>query len=434
MADTLSLLAVPFLVCLLMTAVLSYLGLHVLKREIIFIDIAMAQVALVGAVVAHVCFGAHEGSWLGLALPVAFTLVAAVLCALARCAVAQLPLEAVIGIGYAAAAGAALLVIGLAPGGHVHVKHMLAGSILWAAGRDVWECVIVFSVAGVVFWCLRERFAQLSEGHGSRVAGSRSAVAWDALFLLLLGIVIVFSVRLGGLVLVFCLLIVPATTAALYASGWGARLVLAWAAGAAAALVGLLFARGFDFSPGPSVAMACGVVLVAAAVLRPWGGLRATGGLLSLLVVALLVRLAAVAPAQGVGGPRPFEPSQPMTSEAHGHEAHHHHGHEPEESPAGHGAPATPELRYEAAADAQARCGIVCEVLGRDVPRGGALLLRFLEGDPPFFFRSAAVEALRKALGERMGFDETAPLSAPANQAAAARLRKQLAELGKEGD
>jgi zinc/manganese transport system permease protein len=243
----------------------------VLKREIIFIDIALAQMAAVGAIAGHVALGAHGDEPLGYGCAFGSVLAAAAFYAVVRARVTQISLEAVIGVTYAIAAAAALFLVGIAPGGHIHVQEMLAGSILWTEWRDIAWCGVAFAAAGAGFVLCRRPFGRISDDYeGARGTGMR-VILWDFLFYLLVGLVISVAVRLAGLVLVFGFLVMPAVASALFTSKRGAGLVLTWGIGAAASLGGLLFADRLDFSVGPSVTLCLGMALVAAgmATIRP---------------------------------------------------------------------------------------------------------------------------------------------------------------------
>lgn len=296
MSGILQMLGLPFLACLLLTGILSYLGLHVLQREVIFIDIAMAQFAALGAVIAHVGFGLHADTWGTWAASLTATLLASAFFATTRQKIRCLHIEAVIGISYAVAAAAALMVIGKGAGGHTHIQQMLSGSILWTTGRDLGRCAVVFVFVGGCFYLFRRPFRVLSRDYGQAGAarpGTRAArgergsrrvhhglLGWDFLFYALCGVVITVSVALAGVVVVFTFLIIPATVSALVCKGWGARLLVAWACGAAASVAGLLFGYYLDFSAGVSVSMFLGVLLLAAALTakRPVESRPAPGG------------------------------------------------------------------------------------------------------------------------------------------------------------
>jgi len=268
MEHLIQLFSQPFLVCLTMVVILGYMGIHVLKREVIFIDIALAQIAAVGAIVAHIAFKAHGDSLFGYSIAFGFTLAASAFYSLVRRKVSQIPLEAVIGVSYAIAAAAALFLVGVAPGGHIHVQHMLAGSILWATWKDVLLCIFVFSAVGLCFYIFRQPFKEISDNYETALKKGAKVVWWDFLFYALFGIVITLAVRIGGVVVIFAFLIIPATISALFSSSWGRRLVISWAIGIGATIAGLLFADRFDFSIGSAISLFLGVALVLAGLSR----------------------------------------------------------------------------------------------------------------------------------------------------------------------
>jgi zinc/manganese transport system permease protein len=276
-------LGIPLLVCLEMIAILGYLGIHVLKREVIFIDIALAQIAAVGATGAELAFEAHGHSLLGYACAFGATLVAAAFFSLVRRGAVQIPLEAIIGVTYAIAAAGALFLVGIAPGGDVHVQEMLAGSILWATWEDVTWAALLFGLVGSCFYALRRPFASLSEGYEGPVRQGANALGLDFLFYALLGLVVTLAVRIAGVVVVFAFLIIPATLSALLASGWRERLIVAWVTGTGASVLGLLFADRLDFSVGPAIALFLGTALVLVGLLRL---LRASRSLSATLCLA----------------------------------------------------------------------------------------------------------------------------------------------------
>jgi zinc/manganese transport system permease protein len=266
--ELVQILGIPLLICLEMIAILGYLGIHVLKREVIFIDIALAQIAAVGAMGAELAFEAHGHSALGYACAFGATLVAAAFYSLVRRRVVQIPLEAVIGVSYAIAAAGALFLLGIAPGGDVHVQQMLAGSILWATWTDVILAAALFALVGCCFYVFRRPFASISEDYEGAAREGVNTLGWDLLFYALLGVVVTLAVRIAGVVVVFTFLIIPATLSALFASGWRERLIVAWITGGVASVLGLLFADRLDFSVGPAIALLLGAGLVLVGLLR----------------------------------------------------------------------------------------------------------------------------------------------------------------------
>ncbi len=266
MIAMIEILTLPFLACLLMTLILGYLGSHVLKREVIFIDISLAQIAALGALTAHIVFKAHSNSILGYGCAVCATLMAAAFFAFSRNRIVEIPLEAIIGVIYAIAAGATLFIIGVAAGGHVHVHDLLAGSILWVTKSDIAICAVCFALVGVCFYCFRKPFGEISENYEAAHKEGRHVLCWDFLFYALFGVVITFCVRIAGVVVVFAFLIMPATISALVSRRESVRLFIAWGSGILTSVSGLVFSYRYDFSVGPSVALFLGILLFLVAV------------------------------------------------------------------------------------------------------------------------------------------------------------------------
>lgn len=266
MSQLIQIIGLPFLACIMMGSILGYMGIHVLKREVIFVDIALAQVAAVGAIVSHLVFEAHEGSVLSYVCSLAAVFSVAALYALARIAITQISLEAVIGISYAIAAAAALFLVGIAPGGHIHIQEILSGSLLWANGRDIISGFIVFLIVGFCFYLFRRPLAGISESYRKIHIKKVGALFWDFIFYLLLGTVITISVRMGGIVVVFAYLIIPATISAVFTSRPCLQLIIIWTAIILASISGLLYAYYLDFSIGPSIALFLGFELIITAL------------------------------------------------------------------------------------------------------------------------------------------------------------------------
>ena len=260
-------LALPFLICVLMSCILGYFGIHVLRREIIFIDIALAQTAAVGSIIAHLTFGVHAHSLVAYLCSLGCVLLTSAFYAAIRNRVVQISLEAVIGVSYAIAAAAALFLVGIAPGGHIHVQQMLSGNLLWTGWRDVVVSLLSFSAVGSCLFAIRKPLAGASNScrhaFGKRI---RSTVLWDFIFYSLLGIVITLSVRIGGVVLVFAYLIVPATISVILSCRSAVQMIIIWPAAIVASIMGLLFSYFFDFSIGPSIALFLGCELILVAV------------------------------------------------------------------------------------------------------------------------------------------------------------------------
>jgi zinc/manganese transport system permease protein len=421
------LLGLPFLVCVAMTAILGYLGIHVLSREIVFVDIALAQIVAVGALGAHLAFGVHEHSLMTYVASLALALGAAAFYALARRKVLQISQEAVIGVSYAIAAAAALFLIGIAPGGHVHTQHMLAGSILWATWTDLLICTLVFGAVGVCFYVLRDPFHRISSDYDRAIREGMKVVAWDFLFYALLGIVITFAVRIGGVVVVFAFLIIPATTSALFTARVRRRLLVTWGAGVLGALLGLLFTHRLDFSVGPAVALFLGVELALAGLWRRSASLVA-GGTTAVVAVGYVALLLAGPSHAGVPRGLPEVPGLLPTQAAPAKTS-------PAESdPSAEFRPGSLErvtttgemaALFERAPDPETRRDVVLRALELEPRCGARLALSYLQEDPPLFFRQGIVDGLSGLGGEPLDWDVMQPFAASVNEEAVERLKEE---------
>lgn len=258
----------PFTACATILALLSYLGMHVLRREIIFIDIALAQIAAVGATVAHIYLGAAEHSLLSYLCAFGFTVLASLFFSQIDRRITRISHEAIIGVTYAISAAAALFVLALAAGGDVHMEHMLTGSILWAQWPDIAAIAVLFGCVGLFHVIFRRQFIRLSEEYGAGAVRGRKDMWWDFLFYVSMGAVITFSVKIAGVLVIFSFLIIPAMVSAMFAVSWRKRLVIAWCVGIGAVILGLVLSYSLDFSCGPAVVTMLGVALIVAALIR----------------------------------------------------------------------------------------------------------------------------------------------------------------------
>jgi len=258
------LLALPFLACLVLTGIHAYLGLHVLARGVIFVDLALAQLAALGLTVALLA-GHSPASAAAYWYALAFAVAGGLLFAATRMRRAPIPQEAIIGIVYAVSTALTVLVVDRAPQGAEHIKQLLVGSILTVSGADVAALAGLYAVVGLVHGLARRPLLAISFAPGG--GGARVAV-WDALFYASFALVVTSSVRLAGVLLVFTFLVVPAAIAALLVRGIGARLALGWATGAVASAAGLIAAYRWDLPTGATVVAAFGAALAVTAGAR----------------------------------------------------------------------------------------------------------------------------------------------------------------------
>jgi|SRR5262245_17440075 len=299
----LELLVVPFLACLVLTAIHVYLGLHVLARGVIFVDLALAQIAALGisvAVLAGYPIQSDAAYWYALA----FTIGGAVVFALSRLHAGPVPAEAIIGIVYAVSAAIALLVVDRAPQGSEHIKQLLVGSILTVTPGEVVTVAALYAVLGMMHWLIRRPLLDISLDPAGARARGRAVALWDFVFYASFGLVVTSSVRLAGVLLVFSYLIVPAVVGVLLARSVLSRLVIGWSVGLVASALGILAAWAWDLPTGAAIVTTFGAILAALAVVLGGIGLRrrvrehgvralasvliATGAVIALAGVSLL--------------------------------------------------------------------------------------------------------------------------------------------------
>lgn len=270
MSEILLFLAAPFAACLVLAAILGYLGLHVLLRRVIFVDLALAQIAALGTVVAFV-FGHEPGSPASFAYSLAATFLGALFFTFTRVRRERVPQEAVIGITYVIASAAAILIADRAPEGAEHIKELLAGAIVWVTWPTVVKDLVVCAAVGGFHYAFRRRFVLISEDPERAFAEGVNVRLWDFLFYLSFGLVITLAVEVAGVLMVFAYLVAPAIVALGAAERWVHRLALAWVTGGLASAAGLAASYRWDFPSGPAIVCTLGVLLAAYAV---WRALR----------------------------------------------------------------------------------------------------------------------------------------------------------------
>jgi len=259
--DLLALMWVPFLMCLVLTGIHAYLGLHVIAREVVFVDIAMAQIAALGATAAFL-LGFELDTWESYAAGLAATLVGALVLAWSRSRTRRVSQEAVIGVVYAASAAAAVLLADRVPHGAEHIKTMLVGSILTVRGGDVLKVGALYALVGAVHWaCRRPLFLISTDPDAAARAGWRLR-RWDVLFYATFGVVVTSSVRIAGVLLVFSYLIVPALAGLIVGGPPARRLTVGWAFGTAVSLLGMTASAALDLPTGATVVCAFALALV----------------------------------------------------------------------------------------------------------------------------------------------------------------------------
>lgn len=265
MTEALSFLWPAFLVSVCLVGIHAYFGIQVLARKVIFVDLALAQIAALGATIAFMLgHPAQSGATYGYSL--AFTLLAAVLLAFTRAWATRVPQEALIGVIYVVAAAAAILLIDRAPQGAEHLKQILTGNILTSGFNEIAIVAPLYMAVGLLHWLLRRRLT----GAGS--------LFWEFVFYASFGVVVTSSVAIAGVLLVFSFLIVPAAIGVMFASSQGKQLAIGWVTGSLTSAAGLAVSFALDLPTGAAMVCAFGAALVIAGLayaFRPEGRAQA---------------------------------------------------------------------------------------------------------------------------------------------------------------
>lgn len=259
----------PLMMCLVLTGIHGYLGLHVLSRKVIFVDLALAQIAALGSTYAVLLGYDPRQAGQGVVVylfSLGFTFVGAAVFSLARMRQDRVPQEAFIGIVYAAASAIALLMMARASGEAEHIKEMLVGNVLLVTWPAVGKTALLYAAIGVFHYFFRKPFFAISGNAEAAAASGLNVRLWDFLFYASFGFVITNSVATAGVLLVFSFLVVPAVIAFMFQEALGPRILLAWAMGTVCSAAGMLVSYYGDLPTGPSV-VACFAATLVVAVL-----------------------------------------------------------------------------------------------------------------------------------------------------------------------
>lgn len=251
----------PIVACVLLPWLLVYLGLHVVQRGIIFIDIAMAQMASLGICVG-VLTGFEPESLMASAMGLGVTLVGAAIFSASGKRGSQVPEEAIIGIAYVVAAATAVLLLSRSPHGNEEIRNMLVGDITVVSAPEVWKCFGVFTVVAVVHFALRKKFMLISFDRDAAHESGLRVRWWDFLFYATFGLVVTIFVRVAGVLLVFSYLIAPAVCAVMLARSVPARLLIGWAIALIGGIAGLFLSFYWDFPSGAAIVCTFGALLI----------------------------------------------------------------------------------------------------------------------------------------------------------------------------
>lgn len=257
----------PLAACLILPPLLVYLGIHVVKREVIFVDLALAQVATMGTCIALIMgyqFNDRIAFWISLAV----TFAAAALFSWTRSSESRhVPQEAIIGITFVVAAAAVILFLSRVAGGKEELEHLLTGDILNVTRGEVAQRAALFVVLGGFYAAFHRKFALISAAPREAFAAGMYVRLWDFLFYSAFALVVVSFVRLAGVLLTFAYLIVPAVCAVMLVESWMSRLVIGWAIAGLASLLGLWASYRLDLPTGAAIVCACGILLILVAII-----------------------------------------------------------------------------------------------------------------------------------------------------------------------
>ena len=269
--DILQFLAAPFAASLILTGIHSYLGLHVVERGVIFVDLSLAQIAALGGTIALLMplSGGDPHADIVYWVSLGFTFMGAAIFAMVRVRKARIPQEAIIGITYAVASAAAILAMSKSTSQAEHLKDMLVGNIIAVSWPEVTHTALLYGAVGLFHYLFRKPFLAISMEHDDPDATGLNVRFWDFLFYASFGFVVTSSVAIAGVLLVFCYLIVPAVAAMLYADSIGKRLAIGWTMGTIVSALGVYLSLVLDLPTGATIVCTFGLVLILMAAARP---------------------------------------------------------------------------------------------------------------------------------------------------------------------
>jgi zinc/manganese transport system permease protein len=265
----LELLLPPFCAAMIILLTHAYFGLHVIQREVIFVDLALAQIAALGSTVAFL-MGAQHGSGMAYAFSFGFTLLGALIFSITRLEESPVPQEALIGITFVVASAAVILLASFSSEGTEYVKETLTGSLVWVTWPVVLKVAVSYGAIGLFHFLMRRKMLAITWAP-QRV---RHLKLWDFVFYATFGIAITSSVQIAGVLMVFSVLVIPAVVAFFYARRFRSGLLLAWASGTAAIVAGLGISFAWDITTGPVLVVSFGGILLVALLFRGRFGVR----------------------------------------------------------------------------------------------------------------------------------------------------------------
>jgi zinc/manganese transport system permease protein len=258
-----------FVASLILTGIHAYLGVHVVERGVIFVDLSLAQIAALGTTVAYLAgYGLHSTT--AYLFSLGFTFLGAAIFAMSRShsRKTRIPQEAIIGIVYAVSAAVAILVMSKATQETEHLKEMLVGNILSVSWSELFKTAALYLLVGFFHYLFRRRFLLISMNEPEAERQGLNIRFWDFLFYISFGFVVTSSVAIAGVLLVFCFLIVPAVSAMLFSERLGPRLAIGWTMGAIVSALGVCLSYVWDLPTGATIVGTFGAALLVIAGYR----------------------------------------------------------------------------------------------------------------------------------------------------------------------
>lgn len=250
------------LLCLVLTGIYAYLGYHVVRRGVIFVDLSLAQVAALGSSVGVLLGWGEQFPVQNYLMSLSFTLLGALLFVVFRSRRQKVPIEALIGITYAGAIALSLIVLEKSATGTEDIKEMLTGALLTVSPKELLFIAVLASGIGLVHWLARRQLLLVTEDPEAAHGKGMKLWWWDFIFYSTFGLIVTSSVKVAGVLLVFAFLIIPAVAAMLAVTGVTRRLMFGWAFGIAGCVGGLELSIRMDWSTGPTIVAAFLVLLV----------------------------------------------------------------------------------------------------------------------------------------------------------------------------
>src|SRR2546423_537188 len=259
--ELISLMKWPLIACLILPWLLVYLGLHIVRRGVIFVDLALAQTAAFGTCIS-LLFGYDVHDWQSYAFSLGFTFVGAVLLTFTRSKDQKVPQEALIGIVYVVAAAASILALSKSAGGNEELQRSLVGELLVVKESDIIRTFVLFVLVGIAHWIFRKKFLAISADPEKAAAEGLKVRWWDFLFYMLFGLVVTSFVHIGGVLLVFSYLVVPAVCATYLANSILTRFAIGWVIATLCSIISLFITAKVDFPIGAAMVCVLGLALV----------------------------------------------------------------------------------------------------------------------------------------------------------------------------